>query len=244
MERKIKLGLTAAAFMACSAGAASAATFTGTYTLPSQTSVATKKPFPPPPVMQTFAGFGALVGTNGIPSNAVLTDVKDTIADTLNGTITVMNTGSSAGSFSAQATDKTVKAFGTSNVSRLFPVHATTVGALFTGTLAGHSTTSGPSSGTSSKSFTSVNPTVLSYFDGTSVTAVISGTIGTRFSIGFSGKVSSTGTGSVKDTLSYSYTYSVVPAPVIGRGLPVALAAGGLLFGAKLVEGSKKRRST
>jgi hypothetical protein len=34
----------------------------------------------------------------------------------------------------------------------------------------------------------------------------------------------------------------VVPAPPIGRGLPVLLALGGLLFGAKLVERSKALR--
>jgi hypothetical protein len=35
----------------------------------------------------------------------------------------------------------------------------------------------------------------------------------------------------------------VVPAPLIGRGLPVLLAVGGVLFGAKFLERSKKRRS-
>lgn len=34
---------------------------------------------------------------------------------------------------------------------------------------------------------------------------------------------------------------TTVPAPVIGRGLPVLLAVGGILFGAKLLERSKKR---
>jgi hypothetical protein len=36
-------------------------------------------------------------------------------------------------------------------------------------------------------------------------------------------------------------TYTTVPAPPIGRGLPVLLTAGGMLFGAKLLERSKKR---
>jgi hypothetical protein len=35
----------------------------------------------------------------------------------------------------------------------------------------------------------------------------------------------------------------VVPAPLIGRGLPVVLAIGGVLLGAKLSQRSKKRRS-
>jgi fibronectin-binding autotransporter adhesin len=38
-------------------------------------------------------------------------------------------------------------------------------------------------------------------------------------------------------------TVPVVPAPPIGRGVPVFLAVSGLLFGAKLLELSKKRRS-
>jgi hypothetical protein len=35
----------------------------------------------------------------------------------------------------------------------------------------------------------------------------------------------------------------VVPAPLIGHGLPVLLAVGGLLFGAKLLEHSKRQRA-
>jgi hypothetical protein len=38
-------------------------------------------------------------------------------------------------------------------------------------------------------------------------------------------------------------TATAVPAPLIGHGLPVVLAVGGLLFGAKLWERSKSRRS-
>jgi hypothetical protein len=36
---------------------------------------------------------------------------------------------------------------------------------------------------------------------------------------------------------------NIVPAPLIGRGLPVLLAVGGVLFGAKLLERSRRRRS-
>jgi hypothetical protein len=38
-------------------------------------------------------------------------------------------------------------------------------------------------------------------------------------------------------------TITPVPAPLIGRGLPVVLAVGGVLLGAKLSQRSKKRRS-
>jgi hypothetical protein len=43
--------------------------------------------------------------------------------------------------------------------------------------------------------------------------------------------------------ISNSTIVAPVPAPLIGRGLPVLLAVGGMLFGAKLLERSKKRRS-
>jgi len=44
-------------------------------------------------------------------------------------------------------------------------------------------------------------------------------------------------------TLSNARFYNAVPAPAIGHGLPVILALGGLVFGAKLWERSKKRFS-
>jgi len=42
---------------------------------------------------------------------------------------------------------------------------------------------------------------------------------------------------------TFTATTSVVPAPLIGRGLPVTLVLGGVLFGVKLLERSRKRRS-
>jgi hypothetical protein len=42
---------------------------------------------------------------------------------------------------------------------------------------------------------------------------------------------------------SLSLQTVAVPAPVIGGGLPAILGVGGILFGARLLEGSKKRRS-
>ncbi len=41
---------------------------------------------------------------------------------------------------------------------------------------------------------------------------------------------------------NFTLDIEAVPAPLIGRGLPVLLAVGGLLFGAKLLERSKKHR--
>jgi hypothetical protein len=55
---------------------------------------------------------------------------------------------------------------------------------------------------------------------------------------------STTGTNILYDyDTAVQFTTAAVPAPVIGRGLPVLLAVGGILWGAKLSERSKKRRS-
>jgi hypothetical protein len=47
--------------------------------------------------------------------------------------------------------------------------------------------------------------------------------------------------GSPSDALSNARFYSAVPAPLIGHGLLVLLAIGGVLFGGKLLENLKKR---
>jgi hypothetical protein len=41
---------------------------------------------------------------------------------------------------------------------------------------------------------------------------------------------------------NFTLEIGAVPAPLIGRGLPVLLAVGGLLFGAKLLERGKRHR--
>jgi hypothetical protein len=41
---------------------------------------------------------------------------------------------------------------------------------------------------------------------------------------------------------SFTFDIEAVPVPLIGRGLPVLLAVGGLLFGAKSLEGTKRHR--
>jgi hypothetical protein len=51
--------------------------------------------------------------------------------------------------------------------------------------------------------------------------------------------------GRVLEDLSFDYSQVIpVPAPLVGRGLPVLLAVGGILLGAKLLERSRKRRSS
>jgi hypothetical protein len=44
------------------------------------------------------------------------------------------------------------------------------------------------------------------------------------------------------DNITINEPYTAVPAPPIGRGLPVLLAVGGILFGAKLFARTRRRR--
>jgi hypothetical protein len=56
---------------------------------------------------------------------------------------------------------------------------------------------------------------------------------------------STTGTFTLFDyntAVHFTTAVATVPAPLIGRGLPVLLAVGGLLFGAKLLERGKRQR--
>jgi hypothetical protein len=48
---------------------------------------------------------------------------------------------------------------------------------------------------------------------------------------------------SVPNSVTFTATTAAVPAPLIGRGLPIFLVVGGVLFGVKLLERSGKRRS-
>ena len=50
------------------------------------------------------------------------------------------------------------------------------------------------------------------------------------------------GSGADADSFTLQIGSAAVPAPLIGHGLPVLLAVGGLLFGAKLLERGKRRR--
>jgi hypothetical protein len=50
------------------------------------------------------------------------------------------------------------------------------------------------------------------------------------------------GSGAADDTFTLQIGPAAVPAPLIGHGLPVLLPVGGLLFGAKLLERSKRQR--
>ncbi len=50
------------------------------------------------------------------------------------------------------------------------------------------------------------------------------------------------GSGATADSFTLKAGVAAVPAPLIGRGLPLVLAVGGVLFGAKLLERSKKHR--
>ncbi len=186
---------------------------------------------------QSFAGFAALVAAGDVPANAVLTDVHDTLSDTLQGTVAVHNTSTTSGVFTATALDKAVKTFGASG----FSVTTVTTGNAFAGTLAGGASTSGASNGTNSNHNTSTNAAVLAFFEGTTVADTIADSIGTLASINFSGKVTSIGLGSVTDTLSYSYSFKTGTTPIPE---PVTLSVLGTGLVGLAIARRRKRRTT
>lgn len=87
--------------------------------------------------------------------------------------------------------------------------------------------------------FTSVNCTAANggSYDGNACTLNLpAGTVSV-------GLYDLTGVGNAaSDTLLSAVSYNAVPAPPIGRGLPVVLAIGGILLGTKLWGRSKNRR--
>jgi hypothetical protein len=127
MNKSGKIGLTAAAFMACTAGAASA----GTIVAGTRTSSGTK-PFT---ASQTFPSFGTLLADGDVPAGSVLTDVTDVLTDTLTGNVSGTNLGTGSGTFNVAAEDKTTKTFGTG--ASALTISTTAIGNSVTGTLAG-----------------------------------------------------------------------------------------------------------
>jgi len=212
MNKSGKIGLTAAALMACTAGAASA----GTIIAATRTSTGIK-PFA---ATQTFPAFGALVAAGEVPAGSVLTGVKDTLTDILAGSVSGHNTGLGSGVFTLAAQDNASK-----TIAGVLTVDTMTVGNIVSSTLAGGDSFSDPSTGTSSASVTSASATVLAAFAGTgTVSAALTDLIVTHGSFSFSGSVSSTGTGKAVDVLSYSFATTLpIPEPatrsLLGAGL-------------------------
>jgi hypothetical protein len=139
--------------------------------------------------------------------------------------LVINDTGSTVTSFSLTIND-TYGAAGCSGSPAdmcNFQIHATTAGGgtigFATGTLTGADCVSG--CGTASADFTPGTVT-YNWSGGPGIAA------GAKFDLNFA---------------SWNNDVFSVPAPLIGRGLPVLLAVGGLLFGARLLERSKKRRS-
>jgi hypothetical protein len=153
MNKSGKIGLTAAAFMACTAGAASA----GTIIAATRTSTG-MKPFA---ATQTFPAFGALVAAGEVPAGSILTGVKDTLTDILAGSVAGNNTGLGSGVFTLAAQDNASK-----TIAGVLTVDTMTVGNIVSGTLAGGASFSEPSTGTSSASVTSTSATVLAALRG------------------------------------------------------------------------------
>ena len=191
MNKTGKIGLTAAALMAC-ASAASAGTFTVTQTLS----------FGPEPTKWThtfsFSPFNPALGT--------LVKVSDTITENLSGTINITNDGSSSATFSAFLTDIATKTF------TGLTTDSTTLSNTVSGTLApGASTGPLALSGTSTGSGTTTSG-LASFESGPVVAAATDiGELSLKSDTGNATAVFRDG-GQVIDKLIYTYT-TKVPEP-------------------------------
>lgn len=205
MDRTTKIGITAAALIAC-AGTASANTVTQTLTFgPAVTNWAHTF---------SFAGFNTTLGT--------LTKVSDMITENLAGSIDITNNGASSATFSAHLTNVALKTFtGLTTTS-------TSISGTASGTLApGASTGVLPLTGTSSGSGTTMSG--LSAFEVASVlaSATDKGSLSLLSSTGDASAVF-TDTGEVTDKLVYTYTPTTVTTPEPGTIALIGTALAGL----------------
>ena len=191
MNNTGKIGLTAAALMAC-ASAASAATVTQTQMFgPKKTAWSTTF---------SFAPFNPALGT--------LVKVTDIITETLSGHVDITNSGSSSATYTAFLTDKATKAF--SGLTTLTKTISNTVSSpppLPPGGTTGPLALSGSSTGTATTT------SGLAAFEGASVVATAKDVGALSFSSDTANATATfDGTGQVIDKLIYTYT-TKVPEP-------------------------------
>jgi hypothetical protein len=224
MAVKTRISLTAAAFMTCASGIASAATVTQT-----KTSVFSKGS----PFTQTFNGF--VPGSNGVPVGAVLTSVSDTLNDSYTATTQLKNTSGATGTFSIILNDQATK-----TLAGVLTVSETAPGTpLFSGTLAGGATTSGTFAGSGKSTVSDSTPADLAKFEAASITAdVTSFLVRNPGLVGFPNIETDVGTGTFSDTLVYTYSTSATPTP---EPATLTLLGSGLL-GLGLARAVRRRR--
>lgn len=195
MNKTGKIGLTAAALMAC-ASAASAATVTQTLTF-GPTKTAWSHTF-------SFAPFNPALGT--------LVKVTDIITENLSGTVEITNSGSSSATYTAFLTDTATKMF--SGLTTLTKTISNTVSSpppLTPFGTPGDTTGLVALSGSSTGSATTTSG--LAAFEGASVVATAKDVGALSFSSNTANATATfDGVGQVVDKLIYTYT-TTVPEP-------------------------------
>lgn len=205
MNKSAKIGLTAAAFMAC-ASAASAATVT-------TTQVGTPSVIGPVllniDTTQTFT-----------QHNGVLLSLSDTITETLTEKLMFTNTGLTSGSFLARLTNVATKTF----PGGFVPTVTNPGPLLASGMVAPGATVTKTGTSTLTATLTGT-PAMFAAFEGPgTVTATVTdiGTLSCSATIG-EGKCDFEDMGTVSDKLVYDFATGVVPEPatlaLLGTGL-------------------------